>query len=148
MANWVSKIDQVLKANAGFSEVAFRISLSLIFVVGGLGHFVQHRQMLDRMAESPWAGAINAMGSPSVLLWLSGIVFVMAGLALAAGFFYPAFISGAFYDADTDHDCHSYRARSRRSLVQEHRDPGRSHSFCFQWIESVWRGRSCEVQIR
>ena len=58
----------------------------LIFIVGGLGHFVEHRQMLERMAESPWLNMINMIGNPSVLLWLSGAIFVPAGVALAVGF--------------------------------------------------------------
>ena len=75
-----------MDGHSGFSNIVFRVSLSLIFIVGGLGHFVEHRLMLDRMAESPWANAINAIGYPSVLLWLSGAAFVPAGLALALGF--------------------------------------------------------------
>ena len=64
----------------------FRILTSLIFFVGGLGHFGQHRMMLDRMKESPWAGMVDRIGDPSVLLWLSGIAFVVAGFTLAIGF--------------------------------------------------------------
>lgn len=75
-----------LKINSGFSDPIFRVCLSLIFIVGGLGHFVEHRQMLDRIAESPWATTINAIGDPSVLLWVSGAIFVPAGVALAVGF--------------------------------------------------------------
>lgn len=79
------KIAVWLKGYSGLSDVVFRVGLSLIFIIGGLGHFVQHRQMLDRMAESPWANVIRAIGDPSLLLWLSGIVFVPAGFALAFG---------------------------------------------------------------
>ena len=74
---------QLLKANAGVSDPIFRVCLSLIFIVGGLGHFVEHRQMLERMAESPWTSTINSIGNPSVLLWVSGAIFVPAGVALA-----------------------------------------------------------------
>ena len=84
--NWVKKTVEAMKFNSGISDIVFRVSLSLIFIVGGLGHFVEHRQMLDRMAESPWANAINAIGNPSALLWLSGAIFVPAGIALALGF--------------------------------------------------------------
>ncbi|MBI3699014.1 MAG: DoxX family protein [Afipia sp.] len=82
---FAQKIAGALKAKSGLSDIVFRVSLSLIFVVGGLGHFVQHRQMLDRIAESPWVNVVNAIGNPSMLLWLSGIVFVVAGAALAIG---------------------------------------------------------------
>ncbi|WP_291868317.1 DoxX family protein [Bradyrhizobium sp.] len=82
----IAPLQRFLKRNGRFSDPIFRVSLSLIFVIGGLGHFVEHRQMLERIAESPWANAINMIGNPSVLLWVSGAIFVPAGLALAAGF--------------------------------------------------------------
>ena len=63
----------------------FRLLTSLIFIVGGLGHFGQHQVMLDRMKESPWAGTANMLGDPSLMLWLSGLAFVVAGLTLAMG---------------------------------------------------------------
>lgn len=63
------------KSQAFWSDPIFRLLFSLIFVVGSLGHFVAHRQMLDRMSESSLAAAIVAIGNPSVLLWLSGVIF-------------------------------------------------------------------------
>lgn len=67
-------------------DLLFRICTSLIFIIGGLGHFGQHRMMLERMKDSPWAGTIDMIGDPSILLWLSGLAFVAAGLTLAIGF--------------------------------------------------------------
>lgn len=64
----------------------FRLLTSLIFIIGGLGHLGQHRMMLQRMGESPWANTVRMIGDPSVLLWLSGIAFVAAGVTLALGF--------------------------------------------------------------
>ena len=46
----------------------FRILTSLIFIIGGLGHFGQHDVMLERMEESPWAGTVNMIGDPSLML--------------------------------------------------------------------------------
>lgn len=63
----------------------FRVLTSLIFIIGGLGHFGQHQIMLDRMTESAWTPLVNRIGDPSVLLWLSGLAFVVAGLTLAVG---------------------------------------------------------------
>lgn len=63
----------------------FRVFTSLIFIVGGLGHFGQHQVMLGRMAESPWSPLVNRIGDPSVLLWLSGFALVLAGVTLALG---------------------------------------------------------------
>ena len=82
----VKRFQTYLESKSSVSDPIFRILLSLIFIIGGLGHFVQHRQMLERMAESPWVNTINAIGNPSVLLWLSGTVFLVAGIALAFGF--------------------------------------------------------------
>lgn len=79
------QVEIYLTSKGSLSDLIFRILLSLIFIVGGLGHFVQHRQMLDRMSESPWMETIHRIGDPSVLLWLSGAVFILAGVALAAG---------------------------------------------------------------
>lgn len=63
----------------------FRLLTSLIFIVGGLGHFGRADDMLARMAESPWRDVIHAVGDPLWLLWLSGGVFVVAGVTLALG---------------------------------------------------------------
>ena len=68
-----------------FVDPLFRVLTSLIFIVGGLGHFRQHDVMLKRMAESPWASLVNRIGDPSLLLWLSGLAFVIAGVTLALG---------------------------------------------------------------
>ena len=67
------------------ADPAFRVLTSLIFIVGGLGHFGQHDEMLQRIAESPWRGQIGLIGDASALLWLSGAVFVGFGASLALG---------------------------------------------------------------
>lgn len=67
------------------SDAIFRVSLSLIFVVGGLGHFFQLEYMLARIDESPWAELVKRIGDPAVLLQLSGAAFVVFGLLLALG---------------------------------------------------------------
>lgn len=71
---------------AALADPVFRVLTSLIFIIGGLGHFGQHNQMLARMEESPWRGEVAMIGDPSMLLWLSGAVFVIFGITLAAGF--------------------------------------------------------------
>lgn len=84
----LSDIERRLEPTAGtraMIDPLFRVLTSLIFIIGGLGHFGQHKMMLERMAESPWRDAVAMIGSPSVLLWLSGAVFVVAGLTLAVG---------------------------------------------------------------
>lgn len=81
----LNSLPSFLEGRTAWSDPIFRVCVSLIFIIGGLGHFVQHRQMLERMAESPWSGTINAIGDPSMLLWLSGIAFIVAGITLAIG---------------------------------------------------------------
>ena len=66
-------------------DPVFRIATSLIFIIGGIGHFAAHDYMLERMAESPWRDAVAMIGDPSWLLWLSGGVFVTFGITLALG---------------------------------------------------------------
>ena len=83
------KIEIYLKSFGKYapeSDLIFRIAISLIFIVGGLGHFGEHQYMLDRMATSPWVDVVNSIGDASVLLWISGAVFIIAGLALAVGY--------------------------------------------------------------
>ena len=83
------KIESCLKSFGKYapeSDLIFRIAISLIFIVGGLGHFGEHQYMLDRMATSPWVDVVNSIGDASVLLWISGAVFVIAGIALAVGY--------------------------------------------------------------
>lgn len=69
------------------SDLAFRVMFSLIFIVGGLGHFGQHDHMLERLQSSPWLDLVVSIGSPSLLLKLSGVALVAGGLALLSGFY-------------------------------------------------------------
>lgn len=80
--NWLAPGD----ARRGWLDPIFRVATSLIFIVGGIGHFGAHDHMLERMAESPWRDVVNTIGDPSWLLWLSGVVFVVFGITLALGF--------------------------------------------------------------
>lgn len=74
-------------ARRGWFDPIFRVATSLIFIVGGIGHFGAHDHMLERMRESPWNNAVNMIGDPSWLLWLSGAVFVVFGVTLGLGYF-------------------------------------------------------------
>ena len=82
------RIDRLLAPNGSQRELidpVFRVLTSLIFIIGGLGHFGQHQMMLDRMAVSPWRGVVAQIGDLALLLWLSGVVFVIFGVTLALG---------------------------------------------------------------
>lgn len=81
-------IEHKLQASNKYSELVdplFRFLTSLIFIIGGLGHFGRKEDMLVRMEESPWRDVILALGDPQWLLWLSGAVFVAAGITLTIG---------------------------------------------------------------
>jgi putative oxidoreductase len=67
------------------ADPVFRVLTSLIFIVGGLGHFVQPVEMLRRIADSPWSEMVGRVAEPAILLWLSGAVFVVFGVTLALG---------------------------------------------------------------
>jgi putative oxidoreductase len=84
----IRRIEDWLEPSAKAKAVIdplFRVLTSLIFIIGGLGHFGQHEVMLARMEESPWQPVVRMIGDPSMLLWLSGIAFVVTGLTLAVG---------------------------------------------------------------
>lgn len=66
-------------------DPAFRLLTSLIFIIGGLGHFVRAEEMVARIAQSPWRRAVEAIGDPLWLPWISGAVFVVAGVTLTLG---------------------------------------------------------------
>ncbi|MCF4164769.1 DoxX family protein [Zavarzinia compransoris] len=74
-----------LERFAGIGDLVFRVLTAPIFIVGGLGHFVEHEQMLARIEGSPWLGLVRAIADPGLLLHLSGIVFVVFGILLALG---------------------------------------------------------------
>jgi len=85
----ISRIEAFLAPSdrlAALIDPLFRVSTSLIFIIGGLGHFGRHDDMLARIEESPWRDAVYVVGNPSWLLWLSGAVFIAFGLLLALGY--------------------------------------------------------------
>lgn len=83
---WLAALDRKLwhpRWLARRAEAIFRVAVSLIFIVGGLGHFVELDQMVQRIEESPWRDQVMVIGDPAMLLWLSGGVFILFGLLLA-----------------------------------------------------------------
>lgn len=83
---WLAALDRKLwhpRWLARRAEAIFRVAVSLIFIVGGLGHFVELDQMVQRIEESPWRDQVMVIGDPAMLLWLSGGMFILFGLLLA-----------------------------------------------------------------
>jgi putative oxidoreductase len=68
------------------SDGIFRVLFSLIFLVAGLGHFVQQDVMLARLEAAPLGHLADLFGPPEILMALSGGALVAGGAALAAGF--------------------------------------------------------------
>ncbi|WP_068300359.1 DoxX family protein [Pararhodobacter sp. CCB-MM2] len=79
-------IDRLTARLYGPVELLFRVALSLIFLIGGLGHFMRAEDMLTRIVDSPWHDFVLALGSPLLFLHLSGAVFIIAGLLLIVGY--------------------------------------------------------------
>ncbi len=67
------------------SDVVFRCAFSLIFIVGGLGHFVQNEVMMARFEDSPWRDSVVTIADPSLLLYLSGAIMIVFGVLLMIG---------------------------------------------------------------
>jgi len=68
------------------SDLVFRVLFSLIFVVAGLGHFLQKDVMLARLEAAPLGYLATLFGPPDVLMTLSGVALVLGAIALALGF--------------------------------------------------------------
>ena len=68
------------------SDGVFRGLFSLIFIVAGLGHFVQRDVMLARLEAAPLGHLATAFGPPELLMVLSGAALVAGGIAIALGF--------------------------------------------------------------
>lgn len=68
------------------SDLVFRVLFSLIFVVAGLGHFMQKEVMLARLEAAPLGHLATIFGPPDALMTLSGVALVAGGIALALGF--------------------------------------------------------------
>jgi hypothetical protein len=122
----LQRIDRFLTPSEGarwLADPVFRIAVSLIFIIGGLGHFGAHEMMLDRMAESPWRDTIHFIGDPSWLLWLSGVVFVVFGTTLALGLA-TRLSALVILNPDPNHRDHPLRTWPCRPIVQEYRDHG------------------------
>lgn len=68
------------------SDLVFRGLFSLIFLVAGLGHFVQKEVMLARLEAAPLGHLASLFGPPDMLMPLSGVALIVGGLAVAFGY--------------------------------------------------------------
>ncbi len=69
------------------ARLAFRILLSSIFLGAGLKHLLAPEKIAGRLAVAAHASWALALGSPTVLVSLSGLALALGGMALALGLF-------------------------------------------------------------
>ena len=68
------------------SDFVFRGLFSLIFLIAGLGHFVERDLMLARLEDAPLGYLASFAGPPELLMPRSGMALVVCGVALLLGF--------------------------------------------------------------
>lgn len=68
------------------SVVILRIMLSLIFIVASTSHFFKLEQTVKRIEAANFSFIVNIVGTPEIAVILSGIVMLIAGVALLIGF--------------------------------------------------------------
>lgn len=68
------------------SVVILRILLSLIFIVASTSHFFKLEQTVKRIEAANFSFIANIVGTPEIAVILSGIVMLIAGVALLIGF--------------------------------------------------------------
>lgn len=65
--------------------MVFRVAFSAIFLVAGIGHFVQQDVMLARLAAAPLGHLATMLGPPEILMRMSGAALIAGGVGLALG---------------------------------------------------------------
>ena len=68
------------------SVVILRIMLSLIFIVASTSRFFKLEQTVKRIEAANFSFIANIVGTPEIAVILSGIVMLIAGVALLIGF--------------------------------------------------------------
>jgi putative oxidoreductase len=68
------------------SDGAFRVLFSGIFLVAGVGHFVQADVMVRRLVEAPFGSLATAIAPAGSLIFATGIVLIAGGALLAVGY--------------------------------------------------------------
>lgn len=63
-----------------------RIMLSGIFLVAGANHLINVEATVNKMDQASLKGMAYAIGNPEYMVILSGIVMLIAGIALIIGF--------------------------------------------------------------
>ena len=64
----------------------FRMMLSGIFLVAGFNHLMNVKATVAKLDQASFKGMAYVIGNPEYLIIISGIVMLVAGIALLAGF--------------------------------------------------------------
>lgn len=64
----------------------FRVMLSAIFVVAGLGHLFNNEKTLQQIEKAEFKEIAYIFGDPTLMIILSGIAMLLGGLSLMLGF--------------------------------------------------------------
>lgn len=67
------------------ADLVFRALFSLIFLVAGVGHFIQADLMVERLVAAPLGGVATSIAPASVMISATGVVLVAGGALLALG---------------------------------------------------------------
>ncbi|MGA9591087.1 MAG: DoxX family protein [Salegentibacter sp.] len=68
------------------SAKLFRVMLSGIFIVAGGSHLLKLEKTLQRIEQARFKGIAHFFGEPRLLVILSGVAMVLAGIGLLMGF--------------------------------------------------------------
>jgi putative oxidoreductase len=67
------------------ADLLFRVLFSLIFVGAGLKHLVRPDDLIARLEAAPLAWMATAVGRPGLLMTVTGVALLGAGLGLLLG---------------------------------------------------------------
>jgi putative oxidoreductase len=80
----VPPCEQVAQAHR--ANLAFRVLLSLIFVIAGAGHLVRPAHFVERLMHTPIGQVISGFAPAGFLIVTTGLVLLIAGVALLVGY--------------------------------------------------------------
>ncbi|MFD0933308.1 DoxX family protein [Psychroflexus salinarum] len=68
------------------SVVLLRVMLSFIFIVASISHFINTQKTIQRLEDASMGFIGQLLGTPEIAVILSGVVMLIAGIALLIGF--------------------------------------------------------------
>lgn len=68
------------------SVTVLRVMVSLIFIVASLNHLINTDKAVARIENAKFGALGHLLGPPEIAVMASGVVMLLAGIALAVGF--------------------------------------------------------------